>query len=55
MPWLQDIAATRKLRAQPSSHLFRFFSWRMQPPQSVIGNGILTSCRMPGCSRSQSS
>ena len=36
IPWLQARIAPRKLRCQPSSILLRFFTWMMQPPQSVI-------------------
>src|SRR5215831_10899682 len=36
MPCEQDSAAARKLRCQPSSIWWRFFTWMMQPPQSVM-------------------
>ena len=36
MPWEQARIAPRKLRCQPSSILLRFFTWMMQPPQSVM-------------------
>ena len=44
--------APRKLRCQPSSIWWRFLTWMMQPPQSVIEYGITTSWMMPaagGC------
>src|SRR5262249_53859977 len=51
MPCEHDKAATRKLRCQPSSIWLRFFTWMMQPPQSVMQYGITTFCTLPGCIR----
>ena len=36
MPCEQERRAARKLRCQPSSIWWRFFTWMMQPPQSVM-------------------
>ena len=55
MPCEHDSAAPRKLRCQPSSIWWRFFTWMTQPPQSVMQYGITTFCTMPGCSRLHSS